>query len=126
MSGTPTRAKAHAKTILLNGLLLIALTAAAPAQAAMTGADFLQANASYQNGFVSGFVRGMYLTCLDHLDARKQICSFEPMLDAAFELTPDQVLSQFLAYLRGNGAARQKEAAEALVDCLRDMAQKPR
>ena len=108
MSGTSTRAKAHVKTILLNGLLLIALTAAAPAQAAMTGADFLQANASYQNGFVSGFVRGMYLTCLDHLDARKQICSFEPMLDAAFELTPDQVLSQFLAYLRGKARPGRK------------------
>jgi hypothetical protein len=112
--------------MLLSVLLLIALTTVGPAQAAMTGADFLKANASYQNGFVSGFVRGMYLTCLDHLDAMKQICSFEPILDTAFELTPDQVLSQFLAYLRKNGAARRKEAAEALVDCLRDMAPKPR
>jgi len=126
MSGTLARAQAHTKTLLLSVSLLIALTTAGPAQAAMTGADFLQANASYQNGFVNGFVRGMYLTCLDHLDARKQICSFEPLLDTAFELTPDQVLSQFLAYLRKNGAARQKEAAEALVDCLRDMAQKSR
>jgi hypothetical protein len=114
------------RAVLLGLSLLMAMTPAGPAQAAMTGADFLKANASYQNGFVSGFVRGMYLTCLDHLDARKQICSFEPILDAAFELTPDQVLSQFLAYLRKNGAARQKEAAEALVDCLREIAQKPR
>jgi hypothetical protein len=112
--------------MLLSVLLLIALTTVGPAQAAMTGADFLKANASYQNGFVSGFVRGMYLACLDHLDAMKQICSFEPILDTVFELTPDQVLSQFLAYLRKNGAARQKEAAEALVDCLRDMAPRPR
>lgn len=126
MRGTLTRAQAHTKTMWLGVLLLIALTTVGPAQAAMTGADFLKANASYQNGFVSGFVRGMYLTCLDHLDAMKQICSFEPILDTAFELTPDQVLSQFLAYLRKNGAARQKEAAEALVDCLRDMAPKPR
>jgi len=126
MSKTSIRAQARIRAILLGLCLLMALTAAGPAQAAMTGADFLRANATYQNGFVSGFVRGMYLTCLDHLDARKQICSFEPLLDAAFELTPDQVLSQFLAYLRKNGAARQKEAAEALVDCLKDMAQKPR
>jgi hypothetical protein len=126
MSEICIRAQVRMRAVLLGLSLLMAMTPAGPAQAAMTGADFLKANASYQNGFVSGFVRGMYLTCLDHLDARKQICSFEPILDAAFELTPDQVLSQFLAYLRKNGAARQKEAAEALVDCLREMAQKPR
>ena len=109
-------------------LLLIASAASgsAPALAAMTGADFLRADAAYQNGFVSGVVRGMYLTCLDHLDARKQVCSFEPVLDTVFELTPDQVLRQFLAYLRKHAAARQKEAAEALIDCLRDMAKPPR
>jgi hypothetical protein len=126
MSEICIRAQVRMRAVLLGLSLLMAMTPAGPAQAAMTGADFLKANASYQNGFVSGFVRGMYLTCLDHLDARKQICSFEPILDAAFELTPDQVLSQFLAYLRKNGAARQKEAAEALVDCLREIAQKPR
>jgi hypothetical protein len=126
MSEICIRAQVRMRAVLLGLSLLMAMTPAGPAQAAMTGADFLKANASYQNGFVSGFVRGMYLTCLDHLDARKQICSFEPILDAAFELTPDQVLNQFLAYLRKNGAARQKEAAEALVDCLREIAQKPR
>jgi hypothetical protein len=68
----------------------------------------------------------MYLTCLDHLDARKQLCSFEPILDAAFDLTPDQVLKQFAGYLRKNADARRKDAAEALVDCLREIAHLPR
>jgi hypothetical protein len=35
-------------------------------------------------------------------------------------------LKQFAAYLRKNTDARRKEAAEALVDCLRDLAKTPR
>ena len=115
------------KVLVLSVLLVVSIAGPwDPAQAGMTGDEFLSAAPSYQEGFVSGFVRGMYLTCLDHLDARKQICSFEPVLDAAFDLTPDQVLKHFVAYLRKNADNRRKEASEALVDCLREMAQVPR
>jgi hypothetical protein len=115
------------KTILLCLLMLVSIVGASfPAHAGMTGDEFLRAAPAYQEGFVSGVVRGMYLTCLDHLDARKQLCSFEPILDAAFDLTPDQVLKQFAGYLRKNADARRKDAAEALVDCLREIAHLPR
>ena len=92
----------------------------------MTGAEFLQAERPYQNGFIEGFVRGMYLTCLDHMEAKKQICSFEPLLDSTFEMTPDQVLARFVDYLKASAEARQKEASDALVDCLRATDAKPR
>jgi hypothetical protein len=115
------------KTLVLSVLLVVSIAGVwDPAHAGMTGDEFLRTAPSYQEGFVGGFVRGMYLTCLDHLDARKQLCSFEPILDAAFDMTPDQVLKQFAAYLRKNTDARRKEAAEALVDCLRDLAKTPR
>jgi hypothetical protein len=115
------------KPIALSLLLAASIACGAtPARAAMTGADFLQADASYKSGFINGFVRGMYLACLDHLDTRKQICSFEPLLDATFDLTPDEVLEKFRVYLRNSAEARQKEAAEALVDLLRGMAPAPK
>jgi hypothetical protein len=106
-------------------LVLVALVSGGPG-AALTGAEFLQAEGPYQNGFVNGFVRGMYLTCLDHLESSKQVCSFEPLLDATFDMTSDQVLERFLAFLKANPEARGKEASESLIACLRDMAAKPR
>jgi hypothetical protein len=111
----------------LLGILLLgmALSYGAAAHAAMTGADFLQAPRSYQNGFVNGFVRGMYLTCLDHLETKKEICSFAPQLDATFEMTPDQVLDLFLNYLRKNSELQEKEASELLVECLKETAKNP-
>lgn len=90
------------------------------AQAAMTGKDFLKATPSYQNGFVSGFVRGMYMTCLDHLEVKKQICSLDSVLDATFEKTPDQVLDMLLSYIRKKPELQQKDVSELLVDCLKD------
>jgi hypothetical protein len=93
------KCRARLLSILLLGMALSYGTAA---YSAMSGADFLQAPQSYQNGFVNGFVRGMYLTCLDHLETKKEICSFAPQLDATFEMTPDQVLELFLNYLRKN------------------------
>jgi hypothetical protein len=105
-------------------LLGWALSCGTVVHSAMTGADFLQAPQSYQNGFVNGFVRGMYLTCLDHLETKKEICSFAPQLDATFEMTPDQVLEIFLNYLKKSGDLQQKEASESFVDCLKETARK--
>jgi hypothetical protein len=90
----------------------------------MNGGDFLQAPPSYQNGFVSGFIRGMYMTCLDHLDTKKQICSFDSVLDATFEMTPEQVLDIFLNYLKKSSELQEKEASELLIDCLKEMSRK--
>ena len=56
-------------------VLAVVLLSGIPVRSAMTGNDFLQASPSYQTGFVSGFVRGMYMTCLDHLDTKRQIGS---------------------------------------------------
>jgi hypothetical protein len=97
---------------------------ASAVHAAMNGSDFLQAPPSYQNGFVSGFIRGMYMTCLDHLDTKKQICSFDSVLDATFEMTPEQVLDIFLNYLKKNSELQEKEASELLIDCLKEMSRK--
>ena len=91
----------------------------------MTGNDFLQASRSYQNGFVSGFVRGMYTTCLDHLDTKKQICSLDSVLDVTFEMTPEQVLDIFLNYLRKSTEFQQRDVSELFIDCLKEIAKKP-
>jgi hypothetical protein len=106
-------------------LVGVALACGTAAHSAMTGADFLKAPPSYQDGFVNGFVRGMYLTCLDHLESKKEVCSIAPVLDATFEMTPQQVLDIFLNYIRKNPALHQKEASELLVDCLKETAPKP-
>jgi hypothetical protein len=111
--------------ILLGALAVLRCLCGAAAQAAMSGAEFLQAQPSYQNGFVDGFVRGMYAACLDHLEARKEVCSSAPVLDAAFEMTPDQVLDAFLKYIRKNGEHQQKEASELLIDCLKGTIAEP-
>jgi hypothetical protein len=104
------------------GLMIIAMWPGAGS--AMTGEEFNRLSPAVQLGFVEGVVRGMYLTCLDHLESRGQVCSFEPLLDAALDLTPDQALADFLSYLKANAAARQKEASEALIDSLRATAKK--
>jgi hypothetical protein len=106
-------------------LIGVTLSYATAAHSTMTGADFLQAPPSYQSGFINGFVRGMYATCLDHLEAKKEVCSFGPVLDAAFDMTPEQVLNIFLSYLRRKTEFQPKEASELLVDCLKEAAQKP-
>lgn len=100
------------------------LSCGSAAQAAMTGNEFLQAPQCFQDGFVSGFVRGMYMTCLDHLENKKQICSFDSVLDVTFEMTPDQVLDIFLSYLKKNTEIQQKEISELLTDCLKEAAGK--
>jgi hypothetical protein len=103
----------------------VVLSSGTAVQSAMTGNDFLQTARSYQNGFVSGFVRGMYLTCLDHLDTKKQICSLDSVLDATFEMTPEQVLDIFLTYLKKSRERHQKDVSELFMDCLKGIAQKP-
>jgi hypothetical protein len=108
---------------LLGIILLVAfLSSGTTVQSAMTGNDFLQSSRSYQNGFVSGFVRGMYLTCLDHLDTKKQICSLDSVLDATFEMTPEQVLDIFLNYLKKSTERQQRDASELFIDCLKEIA----
>lgn len=111
--------------ILSITLMMLNLLLGATAYPSMTGADFLQASPSYQNGFINGFVRGMYATCLDHLEVKKEVCSFGPLLDATFDMTPEQVLDLFLTYIRKNPERQPKEASELLVDCLKEAAQKP-
>lgn len=106
-------------------LLCTALSCGPVAHAAMTGADFLQAAPAYQNGFVDGFVRGMYSACLDHLEARKEICSLAPVLDTVFDMAPEEVLELFLGYIKKNRESQKKEASELLVDCLKEAAHKP-
>ena len=101
---------------------VLVLSAGTSVQSAMTGQDFLQATPSFQNGFVSGFVRGMFMTCLDHLDSKKQICSLDSVLDAVFEMTPEQVLEIFLDYLKKSPELRQKDVSELLLSCLRQTA----
>jgi hypothetical protein len=105
-------------------LLILALSSATTAHSAMTGSDFMQAPPSYQNGFVSGFVRGMYMTCLDHLDAKKQVCSLDPVLDVTFEMTPEQVLDIFVNYLKKSSELKQKDVSELFIDCLKEIAKK--
>jgi hypothetical protein len=106
-------------------LLMLNLSFGTAAHSAMTGADFLQAPPPYQSGFINGFVRGMYATCLDHLEAKKEVCSFGPVLDATFDMTAEQVLDLFLSYIKKNSERQPKEASELLVDCLKEAAQKP-
>jgi hypothetical protein len=106
-------------------LLAVGLSYGTPVHSAMTGKEFLQDTQSYQNGFINGFVRGMYLTCLDHMETKKEICSFAPLLDATFDMTPDQVLDLFLNYIRKDTENQQKEVSELLVECLKETAKKP-
>ena len=106
-------------------LLVVVLISGTAVHSAMTGSDFLQAPQTYQNGFVSGFVRGMYMTCLDHLDTKRQICSLDSVLDVTFEMTPEQVLDIFLNYLKKNPELQQKEISELFTDCLKKIAKKP-
>jgi hypothetical protein len=68
------------KLILLGVLTVLGCLCGADAHAAMSGTEFLKAQASYQNGFVEGFVRGMYAACIDHLEAKKDVCSLAPVL----------------------------------------------
>jgi hypothetical protein len=103
-------------------VLVLVLSSEAAVRSAMTGQDFLQASPSFQNGFVSGFVRGMFMTCLDHLDSKKQICSLDSVLDAAFDMTPEQVLDIFLDYLRKSSGLPEKDVSELLMDCLKENA----
>jgi hypothetical protein len=103
-------------------LWFVVLSYGTGVHSAMTGKDFLQETQSYQNGFVNGFVRGMYMTCLDHLETKKQICSFETVLDSTFEMTPEQVLEVFLNYLKRSAELQQRGASELLVDCLKETA----
>ena len=112
---------------LLGIILLVAvLSSGTTVHSAMTGNDFLQASRSYQNGFVSGFVRGMYMTCLDHLDTKKQICSLDSVLDATFEMTPEQVLDIFLNYLKKSTERQQRDVSELFIDCLKEIAKNPK
>ena len=67
----------------------------------------------------------MYLTCLDHLDTKKQICSLDSVLDATFEMTPDQVLDIFLNYLKKSTERQQRDASELFIDCLKEIAKNP-
>jgi len=106
-------------------LLVVVLSSGTTVQSAMTGNDFLQASRSYQNGFVSGFVRGMYTTCLDHLDTKKQICSLDSVLDVTFEMTPEQVLDIFLNHLKKSTEFQQRDVSELFIDCLKEIAKKP-
>jgi hypothetical protein len=105
-------------------LLILVLSSGATVHSAMTGNDFLQAPQSYQNGFVSGFVRGMFMTCLDHLDTKKQVCSLDPVLDVTFEMTPEQVLDIFVNYLKKSTELQQKDVSELFIDCLKEIAKK--
>jgi len=105
--------------------LVVVLSSGTTVQSAMTGNDFLQTARSYQNGFVSGFVRGMYMSCLDHLDTKKQICSLDSVLDVTFEMTPEQVLDIFLTYLKKSRERHQRDVSELFIDCLKEIAQKP-
>jgi hypothetical protein len=113
------------KLILLGALTMLGCLCGADVYAAMSGAEFLQAQPSHQTGFVEGFVRGMYAACLDHLVAKKDVCSFAPVLDAAFDMTPQQVLDAFLEYIRKNSEHQQKEASEMLIDCLKGSIAEP-
>ena len=114
------------KVCLLSILLLVVvLSSGTTVYSAMTGNDFLQASQSYQNGFVSGFVRGMYITCLDQLDTKKQICSLESVLDVTFEMTAEQVLDIFLNYLKRNADFKQRDVSDLFIDCLREIAKTP-
>jgi hypothetical protein len=106
-------------------VLLVIISSGVTVQSAMTGSEFLQASQSYQNGFVSGFVRGMYFTCIDHLEAKKQICSLGPVLDVTFEMTPEQVLDIFLNYLAKSTELQQGDVSELFIDCLKEIAKKP-
>jgi hypothetical protein len=111
---------------LLGIIFLVAfLSSVTTVQSAMTGNDFLLSSRSYQNGFVSGFVRGMYTTCLDHLDTKKQIWSLDSVLDATFEMTPEQVLDIFLNYLKKSTERQQRDASELFIDCLKEIAKNP-
>jgi hypothetical protein len=103
---------------------VVVLSSGTTVQSAMTGNDFLQTARSYQKGFVSGFVRGMYLTCLDHLDTKKQICSLDSVLDETFEMTPEQVLDIFLTYLKKSRERQQRDVSELFIDCLKEIAKK--
>ena len=62
------------------------------------------------------------MTCLDHLENKKQICSFDSVLDVTFEMTPEQVLDIFVSYLKKNPEVQQKEITELLTDCLKEAA----
>ena len=106
-------------------LLVVVLSSGTTVYSAMTGNDFLQASQSYQNGFVSGFVRGMYITCLDQLDTKKQICSLESVLDVTFEMTAEQVLDIFLNYLKRNADFKQRDVSDLFIDCLREITKTP-
>lgn len=105
--------------------LVAFLSSGTTVQSAMTGSDFLLSSRPYQNGFVSGFVRGMYTACLDHLDTKKQICSLDSVLDATFEMTPEQVLDIFLNYLKKSTERQQRDASELFIDCLKEIAKNP-
>ena len=106
-------------------VLAVVLLSGVPVRSAMTGSDFLEASPSYQSGFVSGFVRGMFMTCLDHLDAKRQICSLDSVLDVTFEMTPEQVLGIFLDYLKKSTELQQTDVSELLMGCLKEIAKKP-
>jgi hypothetical protein len=106
-------------------LLVLFLSSGTTVHSAMTGNDFMQAPQSYQNGFVSGFVRGMFMTCLDHLDSKKQVCSLDAVLDVTFDMTPEQVLDIFVKYLKKSTELQQKDVSELFIDCLKEIAQKP-
>jgi hypothetical protein len=105
-------------------LLILVMSSGTTVHSAMTGSDFMQAPQSYQNGFVSGFVRGMYMTCLDHLDSKKQVCSLDAVLDVTFEMTPEQVLDIFVKYLKNSTELQQKDVGELFIDCLKEIAKK--
>jgi len=106
-------------------LLILVMSSGTTVHSAMTGSDFMQAPQSYQNGFVSGFVRGMFMTCLDHLDTKKQVCSLDSVLDVTIEMTPEQVLDIFVNYLKKSSELQQKDVSELFIDCLKEIAQKP-
>jgi len=91
----------------------------------MTGNDFLQATQSFQNGFVSGFVRGIYMTCVDHLEKTNQICSFDSVLKTTLEMTPEQILNIFLSNLRNDTELQQREISELFIGCLKEIANRP-
>ncbi|HSO62130.1 MAG TPA: hypothetical protein VLR50_13955 [Desulfobacterales bacterium] len=105
-------------------LLILVMSSGTIVHSAMTGSDFMQAPQSYQNGFVSGFVRGMFMTCLDHLDTKKQVCSLDSVLDVTFDMTPEQVLDVFVNYLKKSSELEQKDVSELFIDCLKEIAKK--
>jgi hypothetical protein len=49
----------------------------------------------------------------------------DSVLDATFEMTPEQVLDIFLNYLKKSTERQQRDASELFIDCLKEIAKNP-